>query len=141
MTFTIVSYGSKEWEKAVQLRERVLRSPMGSFFTKEELEEEKEQIHIVGKLNNTIIATAVLVPEENQFKMQRVAVSKAYRNQNIGSQMMLFCEDLAHKNNKTSIYCHARNTAVSFYQQQQYVKHGSYFEEDGIPHLKMIKTL
>jgi predicted GNAT family N-acyltransferase len=82
-----------------------------------------------------------LVQEEKAIKMQRVAVLETLRSKNYGSEMMGFCEKLAKENNVEMIYCHARNTAVNFYLKNHYEKVGEYFDEDGIPHLKMIKKL
>jgi hypothetical protein len=48
--FKLVDYGSDEYKKAVALREKILRKPLGLFFTKEELEMEKEHVHIAGFL-------------------------------------------------------------------------------------------
>ena len=40
-TFKEIAYKSPEWTNAVKLREKILREPLGSFFTDQELEEEK----------------------------------------------------------------------------------------------------
>ena len=139
--FKIVSYASEAWEKAVTLREEILRKPLGERFTVEELEEEKNHYQIIGLVKKELIATAVLVPEELSIKMQRVVVSDKLRNLNIGSKMMTYCETYAKNKGYQIIYCHARDTAVNFYLKNKYVSEGDYFNEDGIPHLKMKKIL
>jgi predicted GNAT family N-acyltransferase len=141
MTFKEIIHKSEDWTTAVRLREKILREPLGSRFTEEELEEEKNHIQIAGFLDNELIATAVLVPEGEQMKMQRVAVNENLRSRNIGSQMLEFCEKLAVDKNFKVMYCHARDSAVNFYSKNQYDKEGDYFDEDGIPHLKMKKIL
>ncbi|MFA7272639.1 MAG: GNAT family N-acetyltransferase [Crocinitomicaceae bacterium] len=141
MNFKEIAYKSEEWTKAVQLREKVLREPLGSKFTDQELEEEKSHIQIAGFLDNELVATVVLVPDGENIKMQRVVVIDSLRNKNIGSEMMIFCEKLAVDRNFRLIYCHARDTAVNFYYKNHYEKDGDYFDEDGIPHLKMKKKL
>lgn len=141
MTFKIVPYQSSAWKDAVELRETVLRKPLGSHFTEEELKEEADHIHVVAYLNDKIVATAALVLDDEGLKMQRVAVNDQLRNRQIGSKMMAFCESYAINNKVASMYCHARNTAVKFYSKNGYHAVGDYFDEDGIPHLKMIKTL
>ena len=73
--------------------------------------------------------------------MQRVVVAEDLRSGEIGSNMMAFCEDFALANNYMELYCHARDTAVNFYLKNGYSSEGDYFDEDGIPHLKMIKAL
>lgn len=141
MTFKEIPYGSDEWREAVALRETVLRVPLGSTFSAEELEEERKHIHIGGYIDEALVATTVLVPEGESVKMQRVAVVDSSRNQNIGSQMMVFCEARGRQLNAKVMYCHARDTAVNFYLRNHYTGQGDYFDEDGIPHRKMSKNL
>jgi len=139
--FKLIEYGSEDWRSAVNLREEILRKPLGSFFTVEELEEERNHIHIGGFLENELIATAVLVPEGDAMKMQRVVVKEGNQDSGIGSKMMDFCEQVAIENEKHQIYCHARDTAVNFYLKNNYLTKGDYFPEDGIPHLLMYKEI
>nr|WP_294859745.1 GNAT family N-acetyltransferase [uncultured Fluviicola sp.] len=139
--FKLVEYGSEGWKSAVELREEILRKPLGSFFTLEELDEEKKHIHIAGFLGNELIASSVLVPEGDSMKMQRVVVREGNQDSGIGSKMMVFCEEIAIENRKKQIYCHARDTAVNFYLKNNYLIEGDYFPEDGIPHLKMYKSM
>ncbi len=102
---------------------------------------EKEHIQIIGLNGLELIATAVLVPEGQNCKMQRVVVKEDLTNNGIGSRMMIFCEDVAKKNGFKKLYCHARATAVEFYFKSGYEAQGDYFDEDFIPHLKMNKVL
>ncbi len=141
LNFKEITYKSQDWSNAVQIREKILREPLGLKFTNEELEEEKHHIQIAGFLNAELVATAVLVPEGEQMKMQRVVVLENLRNKNIGSEMLIFCEKIASDRNFKLMYCHARDTAINFYSKNHYYKEGDYFDEDGIPHLKMRKTL
>lgn len=139
--FEIIAYASKAWEEAVKLRENILRKPLGSKFSFEELEEEQNHIHVIGSLNSKIVATAVLVPEKERMKMQRVVVSESLRNDAIGSKMMVFCEEYCQSKGFETVYCHARDSAVNFYLKNGYRAEDDYFNEDGIPHLKMRKSL
>lgn len=136
-----IHYQSQEWREAVKLREKILRAPLGSTFTAAELEQESADLHIAGYLQQQLVATAVLVLEKDQCKMQRVAVEDGFRKQGIGAQLLAFCENLSLNKNYPSIYCHARNTAEKFYRDNGYTAEGDYFDEDGIPHLKMQKFL
>ncbi len=140
-TFKEIAHKSPEWTNAVKLREKILRKPLGSSFTEQELKEEKDHFQIAGFLDDVIIATAVLVPEGDAMKMQRVVVTENLRSLNIGSEMMAFCEKFASYKNFNAIYCHARDAAVNFYIKNGYTGVGDYFDEDGIPHLKMTKKL
>lgn len=137
----VIEHGSADWRASVKLREKILRAPLGASFSEEELEQESEDLQIAGYINEQLVVTAVLVREEKQLKMQRVAVDDGFRNKGIGAQLLTFCENIAVNKNYHSIYCHARNTAVKFYQDNGYTAEGDFFNEDGIPHLKMRKAL
>ena len=139
--FELIPYGGQQWKEAVRLRENILRKPLGSHFSKGELEEEKEHLQIGGILQGVLIASAVLVPLGDEMKMQRVVVREDLRNKRIGTKMMRFCEDLASRKNYRAMFCHARDSAVRFYLKNDYQEIGDYFDEDGIPHLKMSKDL
>jgi len=140
-TFREIVHNSSDWTNAVKLREKILREPLGSFFTDKELEEEKNHFQIAGFRHASIIATAVLVPEGEAMKMQRVVVAEELRGLNIGSEMMTFCEKFALDKKSKLIYCHARDSAVSFYMKNGYEGIGDCFDEDRIPHLLMRKRL
>lgn len=139
--FKVIQHGSSDYWATVRLREEILRQPLGLRFSAEELETERYHIQIAGAQNHEIVATAVLVPEGSFCKMQRVAVKNSLQNQGIGGQLMRFCEKQALSLGLKTMYCHARGTAVPFYLKNQYEAEGEYFQEDGIPHLKMIKSL
>lgn len=132
--FKVVDFGSDDYKKSVSLREEILRKPLGLTFTLEELELEKEHIHIAGFLGQELCATAVLVPEGNTTKMQRVATKASFQNKGIGSLMMAFCEEYAREQGYHSVYCHARGSAIPFYLKNQYSLEGDSFDEDSIPH-------
>lgn len=141
MVFREVAYHSPEWFRAVELREDILRKPMGLSFSKEELNEEEHHFHIAGFVNGELIATAVMAPDKNAFKMQRVAVHEDHRGHHVGTSLVEFCELFARNHGVHSVFCHARDSAIEFYLKNLYRMEGDYFDEDGIPHVKMIKSL
>ncbi len=137
----LIEYGSSEWKAAVALREKILRIPLGQSFSREELKLEEQHLHIGCYMEDHLVGTAVLVPENDLQKVQRVAVEERLRNLGIGARMMYFCEETSREKGAKKIYCHARDSAVKFYSSIGYKKEGEYFPEDGIPHLKMYKEL
>lgn len=141
VVFKLIPYGSLHYKAVVVLREDILRKPFGLSFHSQELEQEKDHLHIVGLKGEQVVATAVLVPEGEKCKMQRVVVDPQMQNSGIGSKMMAFCEEYARAQGFKSICCHARDTAVQFYLKNGYTPEGEYFDEDTIPHLKMCKML
>ena len=139
--FKVIAYGTPECQASVALRQEVLRTPLGLVFTTEELEKEKDHIHLVGFSDDKVIATASLVPELSTCKMRQVAVSTSMQGLGIGSKLVDFCESHAIENGYQSIHCHAREYAVPFYTKKGYIPEGEYFMEVNIPHLHMRKVL
>lgn len=141
VTFKIIEHDSPEYKVAVNLREEVLRKPLGLSFLPEELEKEKDHIQIAGFMGDEVVATAVLVPKGSALKMQRVVVREDLQNKGVASSMMKFCEDYARTHGYEEIYCHARDKAVPFYLKNNYIPEGDYFDETTISHLKMRKII
>jgi len=46
--FRIIRHASPEYQKAVELRENILRKPLGLIFSPEDLQAEKDHLHIAG---------------------------------------------------------------------------------------------
>lgn len=74
ITFKVIAHDSDDYKDAIKLREGILRKPFGLHFSEDELLAEKNYIQIVGLRDLEVIATAVLVPEAEYCKMQRVVV-------------------------------------------------------------------
>lgn len=141
LQFRVVAHGSEEYRQVTALREAVLRKPFGLKFSPEELAEEKPHIHIAGYLDGRLVATAALVPDGNRVRMKRVAVVEELQGQGIGGALLAYCEDLARRQGLTEIFCHARDSAIAFYDKHGFTREGDYFEEVTILHLKMHKSL
>jgi len=55
--------------------------------------------------------------------------------------MMKYCEEWAKENNYNEISCHARESAVRYYEKFGYKTEGKLFREVSLPHMKMKKSL
>ena len=139
--FKIATHGTPEYKAAYNLREEILRKPLGLQLSPQEIEDDKGYIHIIGCINKKTVATAVLVPKGKEAKMQRVAILSELQKLGIGSKMMKFCESQVKLLGFDAIYLHARQSVVNFYLNNGYTCEGDYFEEVGIPHIKMRKNL
>lgn len=139
--FKVIDHRSVQYESLVVLRQEILRTPLGRFFTEEELEREKNNIQVAGFMNNEVIATASLALEHLSYRMRLVAVKENLQGLGVGSKLIDFCEAYAKSQELQFIYCHARKHAVPFYLKKGYLPQGNYFEEVGISHLKMRKEL
>mmetsp|Transcript_24177 Transcript_24177/g.30761 ORF Transcript_24177/g.30761 Transcript_24177/m.30761 type:complete len:149 (-) Transcript_24177:217-663(-) len=143
VVFSVVEFGSDLQKQCILLRDELLRKPLGLQFSAEELEKERNLFHVAGTLDSKLVACLVLQPsvKEHEMKMRQVAVATNYQNQQIGSKMIRFSELFAAERGFSTIYCHARVTALPFYTKLSWKVEGEQFEEVGIPHYRMLKSL
>ena len=71
----------------------------------------------------------------------RMAVLQASRKSGVGSHLLAALEAEARHRKVHGILLHAQVSATAFYQQHGYQPFGPEFEEAGMPHLHMKKTL
>ena len=64
MALKIIDHGTKEYEQMVQLRDEVLRKPLGLNFTPEELEKEKHNLMMAAYEDDQILGCCMLVEED-----------------------------------------------------------------------------
>jgi ribosomal protein S18 acetylase RimI-like enzyme len=142
VSFRIIQLSSLEYPEYLALREEVLRRPIGLRITEEELAMEKHYVHIAGLLNGQVCATTALVREDgNKIRMIQVAIRPDVQSRGLGSAMMSFIDDYCKQHTVTYIWCHARETAISFYAKNGYSTGGESFTKVGIAHRLMYKSL
>jgi predicted GNAT family N-acyltransferase len=135
-------FGSSEQLESIELRRLVLRIPLGLDFTEEELQAEHDQWHLSAfrdlKLCGILLLKSVSATE---VKMRQVAVHPSSSGKGIGTLLVRFSERFALSKGFQLMTLHARETAVPFYHKLHYDVVGDRFEEVGIPHFKMQKSL
>lgn len=88
------------------------------------------------------VATARLVDKGNGLaKIGRVAVRKAWRGKRIGDTLMRFALETAAANGFTTAALDAQTYVIPFYERLGFVAEGQVFDDAGIPHRHMRKTL
>jgi len=88
------------------------------------------------------VATGRLLPaEDGVARVGRVAVHRTLRGEGHGAAVMAALEAAARARGDRAIALHAQRSAEAFYRRLGYAPHGEPFEEAGIPHLEMRRTL
>ncbi len=137
-----IRHGSPEYWETVQLRRRILRTPLGLDFDAEDLAKEVRDLHIAGFELAHLVGCLVLTPQSTEaIKMRQVAVDDQIQGKGIGTQLVLHSERVARDRGYKRMVLHARTTAVPFYERLKYVIEGDEFEEVSIPHRQMVKEL
>lgn len=134
-------HGSLEYNQIVDLRDRVLRKPLGLVFTPEQLAAERDEIFLADFREGAPVATLQFQTRAETWKMRQVAVDPEVQGQGVGSRLVRFSEDWALRSGAERFVLHARESAAPFYERLGYEVEGPMFEEVGIPHFKMTKDL
>lgn len=126
----------------VNLRNEILRKPLGLSFDKEELDKEKDDI-LMGAFEDDKLLGCCLLTRMDAFtvRLRQMAVPNNMQGKGIGRALMIFAENIARDLGYKKLCMHARQTAVGFYQKLGYSISGEPFEEVTIPHYIMEKVL
>lgn len=101
-------------------------------------------VHFVGYLKDLPVTTCrvAINADIQQAKIQRVATLIDYRGQHLASQLLeSVLETLTTDIPVASITLDAQLPAQHFYEQLGFIPVGQQFEEAGIPHIQMTKTI
>jgi len=89
-----------------------------------------------------VIATGRLLPAENGVShIGRMAVHRNLRSGGHGAAVMQVLEEAARARGDSVVALNAQRSAERFYARLGYVPHGDGFEEAGIPHIEMRRSL
>jgi len=142
LSFRIITPGDPLYPQVIDLRQRILRAPLGLDIRDENLEEEAAQIIVIAE-DTGIVAGCLLLQEVDAAtcKLRQMAVDTGRQGKGTGARLVAAAEDYARSRGKTGIVLHARMTAVPFYRKSGYKACGAPFTEVGIPHVRMEKML
>ncbi|MDB4737855.1 GNAT family N-acetyltransferase [Verrucomicrobiales bacterium] len=141
--FLEAQYGSDDYRTSCDLRDELLRKPLGMSLFDQDLGEEKDFIHLIGKNEEQELIAYLQFKkiEERTLKMQQVVVAEHAQGKGIGRRLVLFSEQFAIMSGFSSIILHARESVIEFYERLDYVREGERFLEVTIPHFKASKRL
>ena len=93
-----------------------------------------DSTHILAYSGNKAVGTARLLEDGH---IGRMAVLKAYRNRNIGGNMLKYLINLAQGKSIKIIELSAQEHAVEFYKKYGFSIYGDVYMDAGIPHFDM----
>ena len=126
----------------VDLRRRILRTPLGIGFRDEELLADNNDIHIAAYWDDELAGCLVFTSINDEIvKMRQVAVEEKYQGMGIGKSMIRFSEGVAKSRGYHTITLHARSSVAPFYRKLGYNFTGEAFEEVTLLHYCMVRNL
>lgn len=139
-----IEHNSDRYRDLVNLRRRVLRTPLGLDFTSEQLAGERTDIHLAASLDGELVGCAILTPIDASpgvVKLRQMAIGPDRQGRGVGAQIVAFAEKLSAARGYRQIVLHARELAIGFYERAGYAATGEIFMEVTIPHREMVKQL
>ncbi|TCI92108.1 GNAT family N-acetyltransferase [Tenacibaculum sp. M341] len=101
-------------------------------------------LHVLGVKNEKIVAYTRLFDSGDYFdtpSIGRVVIKASERKYGYGHSLMKASIDaISDTYNKTTITISAQKYLQKFYESHGFVKIGEEYLEDGIPHIKMVKS-
>ena len=126
----------------VNLRNEILRKPLGLSFDKEELDKEKDDILMGAFEDDRLLGCCLLSPMDRvTVRLRQMAVPNNMQGKGVGRALMIFAENIARDLGYRKLCMHARKTARGFYEKLGYTVTGDEFMEVTIPHYTMEKAL
>jgi N-acetylglutamate synthase-like GNAT family acetyltransferase len=131
-----------EYQELLQLRNRILREPLGMNLMDEDLSHDADDKIFTAFSDQKMIGCVMLKPlSEKEIKLRAMAVDEAFQGRGIGKRLVEYAEDEARKCGYETIVLHARMVAKEFYAQQGYDAVSDEFIEVTIPHIAMQKHI
>jgi len=142
MALKQIDHGTPEYLKMVNLRDVVLRRPLGLTFDHDELMAEKDDILIVCMEDEEVLGCCILARvNSHTVRLRQMAVPDNLHGRGIGASIINFAENMARDKGYKLMTMHARDSANGFYEKFGYQIKGSQFREVNLPHHVMEKNL
>lgn len=142
-SFKEIAFGSEDFHKECELRNAVLRVPLGLDLYAEDLTQESQQAHfgLFDSEQNLIACLIAVTLSNSTSKLRQMAVAPQHQGQGLGRDLLLRVQTRLAQQGVTLITLHARISARGFYEKLGYIQVGGEFAEVGIPHVCMEKCL
>ncbi|MFC2032880.1 GNAT family N-acetyltransferase [Chloroflexota bacterium] len=132
----------EELEAALELRRQVFSLEKGIAESLVCDAQDREALQMIVKSGSAIIGTArIRFHGDNCAKIERMAVIRGWRRWGIGRGIMTFLTDELKWRRVDKVVLHAQHDVVHFYKSMGYGISGTPFEEAGVKHLLMERSL
>jgi ElaA protein len=131
----------RDRERCLALRREVFIAEQGVAEALEIDGDDDACVHFLAVEGDEPVGTARLRIIGDKAKAQRVAVRKSWRGRGIGAKVMAALEHEARTRGAAKVTLSSQTHALPFYARLGYVAHGDVYDDAGIPHRDMTKSL
>jgi N-acetylglutamate synthase-like GNAT family acetyltransferase len=131
------------YSQVYDLREEVLRKPIGLSLEDEDLSTEELDTTLVALHSGKVIGCLMLhaMNDPAVMRLRQMAVSPSWQGKGIGRRLIMAAEERLRQKQIGRIILYARVTVTGFYGKLGYTVASDTFTEVGIPHIVMVKQL
>jgi phosphoribosylformimino-5-aminoimidazole carboxamide ribotide isomerase len=122
-------------DDTLQLRRDVLYP--NRTLTEMKMDHDAEGLHYGVFDQDQLVTVVSLFPGQESAQFRKLATAAAAQGKGFGKAVLAHLADFCRKHHIGLLWCNARDTAVSFYDQLGYTPVGDFFIKDGITFLKM----
>ena len=142
MALKQIDHGSAEYKQMLNLRDTMLRRPLGLTFSHDELMKEVDDTLIVCMEDEKMLGCCILTKLDNEtVRLRQMAVADNLQGKGIGASIINFAENIARDKGFRKVVLHARDTVIGFYEKFGYNITGKQFVEVNIPHHLMERVI
>ena len=139
--WTVRAVAGDDLSGALALRHAVFCVEQG---VPEELERDEHDataLHLVTVADGVVVGTCRLLFVGGSARLQRMAVARSHRGRGLGADLLEAAHRRARDAGATEMELHAQLAARDFYARAGYVAEGEEFEDAGIAHVVMRRSL
>lgn len=138
-----IEYGTGDYMATLELRNRVMRVPLGLSIYKEDTSFEQHARMVAAFDEETVVGVGVMTAQGGVFKLEFLCVDTTLQGRGIGGMMLARLEEKARAEGGTRLFMDARVSASAFYRRHGYREVGEVFSLDyaPVPHIVMEKEL
>lgn len=137
-----ISSSSPLYQQVWDLREEVLRKPLGMSLKNEDLSRDHTDLFFVASAADKVIGCVMLHNlGQGQAQLRQMAVYDSWQGKGVGRQLVQAFERYAAASGFDKVVLHARDVAKGFYSSLGYALVGDVFKEVGIDHYIMEKAV
>lgn len=137
-----ITYGTDEYAAECELRDQVLRKPLGLSLYDEDLGTERNQRHFALFEGSELIACVVAAPvSATEVKLRQMAVAPDQQGRGLGRLLLERVLAVLGAEGISYISLNARTSALGFYVRLGFEAASGEFTEVGVPHRTMTKRL
>ena len=137
-----IDYDSPSYRMVMGFRDRILRQPLGLQLTEEDTAGENSDRHFVISSNGRICGGVIARSETKaRSRLRQMWIEPDVENRGLGRQLLSQVLQILRQDRVHEVTLHARAPVLGFYEKCGFHPVGELFEEVGIPHRMMIRSI